>query len=74
MEHTTNQHHNTDKLLRLKQIIGPNGILPFSRSTFYNRINAGEIDPPIKLGDRVSAWPESCILDYIQRMEGQGNA
>lgn len=64
----------SNRLLRLKQIIGPEGYLPISRSTFYNRINAGEIDPPIKLGERVSAWPESVILDYIQRMEGQKHA
>jgi prophage regulatory protein len=32
-----------------------------SRTTIYTRIQEGLLTPPIKLGDRASAWPEDEI-------------
>ncbi len=55
------------RLIRLPQIIGPDGYLPVSRSHFYELIKAGEIPPPIKLGPRISVWRESDILDFIEK-------
>ena len=54
------------RYLRLAQIIGPNGILPISRSGFYLKVKAGEIPPPLKIGARISVWRESDILDFIE--------
>lgn len=54
-----------DRLLRLHQIIGPNGFIPISRSTFYSYIKAGTLNPPQRLGPRISVWKESDILAFI---------
>ncbi|MRX49443.1 AlpA family phage regulatory protein [Paracoccus sp. S-4012] len=56
-----------DRLLRLKEIIGPGGLLPVSRSTYYALVAAGELPKPIKLGARISAWRRADILAYIER-------
>lgn len=56
-----------DRLLRTRQIIGPGGILPFGRTTFYKLIKMGLLPPPIKLG-RVSAWRLSDLMRAIQRL------
>ncbi|MCV6574366.1 MAG: AlpA family phage regulatory protein [Cohaesibacter sp.] len=58
-----------ERLMRLSAIVGPNGMLPISRSTFYARIRAGEIPQPIKLGPRISAWRESDIYALINQAE-----
>ena len=40
--------------LRLKKVIDAMGI---SRSTVYLRIRQGLMPPPVKIGERCSAWP-----------------
>lgn len=57
--------------LRLHHLIGDGGLLPISRSTFYNWVAAGKIPPPIKLSDRVSVWRKSEILAFIDKMEAK---
>jgi predicted DNA-binding transcriptional regulator AlpA len=66
------QHDNPHRLMRLSQIIGPDGILPFSRSTFYAKVKAGEIPQPIKLGARISAWRASDIYAVIEHAQNGG--
>lgn len=58
-----------DRLLRLPDIL--QNYLPVSRSTFYNLVKNGEIDPPIKITERASCWWESNILAYIAKQEVQ---
>ncbi|MES0871273.1 helix-turn-helix transcriptional regulator [Pseudovibrio sp. SCP19] len=58
------------RLIRIFEIIGPTGLLPISRSSFYGKIKAGEIPQPIKLGARISAWREADILAYINQVGG----
>ena len=41
--------------LRLQKVMNAMGI---SRSTLYLRIKQGLMPPPVKLGERCSAWPE----------------
>jgi prophage regulatory protein len=41
--------------LRLKKVMNVMGV---SRSTLYLRIKQGLMPPPVKLGERCSAWPE----------------
>jgi len=40
--------------LRLKKVMDVMGI---SRSTIYLRIKQGLMPPPVKIGERCSAWP-----------------
>ena len=42
-------------LLRLPRVIERTGL---SRTVIYDRIKAGTFPPPVKLGERASAWPE----------------
>ena len=41
-------------LLRLPEVIERTGL---RRTSIYDRINAGLLPPPVKLGPRASAWP-----------------
>lgn len=54
-----------NRLLRLCQLIGADGLLPISRSTLYAWIAAGKFPAPIKLGPRVSAWRASDVMAFI---------
>lgn len=69
---TNNSQLERNKCFRLSEIIGPNGILPISRSTFYAKIKAGEIPKPIKLGPRISAWRATDIYALIDNADNGG--
>lgn len=58
-------------VLRLKDIVGPTGLLPISKSTFYAKVAAGELPRPIKLGARISVWRRSDLLAFIEKGEGR---
>ena len=64
--------HNDDPLLRLPQVIGPDGLLPISRSAFYAGIRTGRFPKPIHLGPRTSAWPKSAIIAVIEDAKRDG--
>ncbi len=36
-----------------------------SRTEIYRRIAAGDFPPPVKLGERASAWPEHEVTAWI---------
>lgn len=57
--------------LRLGQIIAPNGPLPISKSSFWQRVKTGEYPTPVKLGPRTTAWRRRDITDLIRRLEGE---
>jgi prophage regulatory protein len=57
-------------LVRLRYIVGPTGVLPISRSTFYAGIKAGRYPPPKRLGPRVSVWSKSEIDDLCRQLSG----
>ena len=42
-------------ILRLKKVLE---VMGMSRSTLYLRIRQGLMTPPVKLGERSTAWPE----------------
>ena len=51
------------KILRRKQLEARLGL---SRSTIYAKVAAGELPPPIRLGNgRAVGWIESEISDYL---------
>lgn len=55
--------------VRLRTIVGPNGIIPVSRSSWYAGIKEGRYPKPVRIGPRVSAWRVSDIRALIQRCE-----
>lgn len=52
--------------LRLKQILGPRGPIPVSRSTWWAGVRAGRYPQPVKLGERITAWRVEDIRKLIE--------
>ena len=52
--------------LRLKQILGPRGPIPVSRSTWWAGVKAGRYPKPVKLGQRITAWRVEDIRKLIE--------
>ena len=49
-------HYPETGLLRLKQILAPNGPIPVSKSTWWAGVKDGRFPKPMKLGARVTVW------------------
>jgi len=54
-----------DRLLRLNQIIP--GILPISKTSWWNGVKTGLYPQPVKLGPRTTAWRESDVLQVVKK-------
>lgn len=64
----------SERLLRLSQIIGPNGLIPVGKSTWWQGVKDGYFPKPIKIGRRVTVWRQSEIEALIAfRSEGGAN-
>ncbi len=62
----------SDRYLRAQQIHAPDGLLPISRSKFFQLVREQQIAPPIKLSPRISAWRESDIQAFLKKaIDGQ---
>lgn len=48
-------------LVRLNQIIAPNGPLPISKSSWWKKVAEGVYPPPIKLGPRTTCWDARAV-------------
>jgi len=59
------------RLLRVRQIVKPDGMLPICRSTFYHMVAKRLISPGIRLGPRTRVWKESEITGLIDRLEAE---
>ncbi len=53
----------SNTLIRLPQV---QEIIPYSRSTIYSLIAAGDFPAPVKLGPRASAWVKSEIEAWAE--------
>ena len=56
--------NNSARLLRLKQVVLKVGL---SRSQIYKLIVKGLFPEQIKIGSKISAWPEQTIDQWISR-------
>lgn len=61
---TMEQTYTSDRLLRLEQIIP--GLIPVSKTSWWNGIKAGIFPPGLKLGPRTRAWKESEIMELVK--------
>jgi prophage regulatory protein len=61
------QNEPSDALVRISQIIGPRGLIPVSRSAFYQGIRDGIYPKPVRLGKRTSAWRMSELMQVVQK-------
>jgi prophage regulatory protein len=64
-----NEKPRLDGLLRLAQILAPNGPIPVSRSAWYEGIKVGRFPAPVKLGPRITAWRVKDIRALIEGCE-----
>ncbi len=57
----------TSGLVRLSTIIGPNGPVPVSKSTWWEGVRSGRYPKPVKLGPRITAWRVEDIRALIEK-------
>jgi predicted DNA-binding transcriptional regulator AlpA len=67
METEYMQEKPTDALVRIGKIVGPNGLIPISRSSFYQGIRDGIYPKAVRLGKRTSVWRMSELMRVIER-------
>lgn len=53
-----------DQLIRIREVCRLTGL---TRPTLYRLIRRGELDPPIKISERCSAWRVTAVQDFIER-------
>jgi prophage regulatory protein len=69
-------HPTVDPLIKLHDIIGNRklgiyGMIPMSRSSFYEKIKKGVFPSPLRIGNGVgSYWRLSIIREIIDKAEG----
>jgi predicted DNA-binding transcriptional regulator AlpA len=56
-------------LVRLPEIVAPNGVLPISRSSFLAGVKAGRFPQPVKVGPRTTAWSAAEIRAFIATLQ-----
>lgn len=59
----------SERLYRLNQVVGKEGLIPISPSNWYSKIAAGNAPKPVKIGTRVSAWRGSDLISYINALD-----
>ncbi|MDE1568798.1 helix-turn-helix transcriptional regulator [Aquabacter sp. P-9] len=50
-----------DTLLRLNQVLAPEGPIPVSRATWWRGVKDGRYPQPVRIGARIRAWRQSDI-------------
>lgn len=54
-------------LVRLKDILAPQGPIPVSKSTWWAGVKSGRFPKPIKLGPRITAWRAEDIARILEQ-------
>jgi prophage regulatory protein len=62
------KHPDLNGFLRLSAIIGPDGPIPISRSSWWAGVASGHFPKPVKLGPRTTAWRVEDIAALIQSL------
>ncbi len=57
--------------LRLPDIIGKQGLIPVSKSTWWAGIKSGRYPRPVKLGPRITAWRAEDIRAMIENVSAR---
>lgn len=57
-------------MVRLRQILAPDGPIPVSRSTWWAGVRDGRFPKPIKLGPRITVWRADDIRALIENGNG----
>ncbi|WP_170427227.1 helix-turn-helix transcriptional regulator [Ruegeria arenilitoris] len=54
------------RLLRIGQIISPDGPIPVGKSTWWQGVRDGRFPKPIKLGPRITLWRSEDIEELLK--------
>ena len=54
--------------VRLPSIIGLNGPIPVSKSTWWAGVKSGRFPKPVKLGPRITAWRAEDIRALVEEL------
>lgn len=57
----------SERLLRLSQVLSPEGPIPVSKSTWWRGVKSGRYPQPIKIGMRITVWRESDIIAIVKK-------
>jgi prophage regulatory protein len=58
--------------VRIKSIIAPSGLIPVSRSAWWNGVRNGRYPKPVKLGPNTTAWRAEDIRRLIAEIGEAG--
>lgn len=64
----TEQTKTTHRLMRMNEVIRMTGL---SRSSIYDRMNAGLFPRSCSLGSRSVAWVESEVMEWVEHQIAQ---
>jgi predicted DNA-binding transcriptional regulator AlpA len=53
-------------LLRVSEIISPDGLLPIGKSAWWDGVKRGIYPQPIKLGPRITVWRSEDIQELMR--------
>jgi len=57
-------------LVRIKQILAPNGPIPVSKSTWWQGVKEGRFPTPKKLGPGITVWRADDIWSIVESEDG----
>jgi len=64
-------------LLRIKQIVGKEGLIPISKSSWWAGVKSGKFPQPITghpLGPKTTVWRADEIFDFINTVSNSDGA
>lgn len=61
-----NNRKTLQRCVRLGEIVGSNGALPISKSSWWSGVKKGYYPQPVKLGPNITAWRWSDIHNLIE--------
>lgn len=64
MAETTKQDLPASGFVRQAQLIP--AIIPFSSATLWRKVKDGSFPAPVKLSERVTAWPVASVREWIE--------
>lgn len=58
------------RLVKLKEVLT---IVPYGKSTLYNKIAKGEFPKQIRIGPRAVAWKLDEVIEFVERLLSQNS-
>lgn len=59
--------YTSPRLLRITDVLAPNGPIPVSKSTWWEGVRNGRYPKPIKLSPKITVWRSDEINQLVQK-------